>query len=150
MTDKPYGIRQYGFPHICDIDTAQRRVQGRKQLVCGIHPGFSNLIEKGGFTGVGISHQRDRRDIRFYTRLPPLLTLLLNFFQARLYLYNTITQQTTVGFELGFTRTAQTNPAFLPFKVGPATNQTRGQMTQLRQFNLQLTFVGTCTLSKNI
>lgn len=70
--------------------------------------------------------------------------------QARLDLQNTITQQTTVGFELGFTRTAQTNPALLPFKVGPATDQTRSHMAQLRQLNLQLTFMGTRTLGKNI
>jgi hypothetical protein len=38
----------------------------------------------------------------------------------------------------------------LPFKVGPATDQTRSHMAQLRQLNLQLTFMGTRTLGKNI
>ncbi len=37
MADKPYGIRQYRFTDVCDVNTAQRRVRGRKQLVCGIH-----------------------------------------------------------------------------------------------------------------
>ena len=150
VTDKPYGIRQHRFTDVCNVNTAQRRVQGRKQLVCGINLGLGYLVKQGGFTGVGIPHQRHRRDVGFGACPTPLLTLFLDSFQTREDLGNSATQQTTVGFELGFTRAAQTNPAFLSFKVGPATHQTRCQMTQLRQLNLQFPFVGTCTLSKNV
>jgi hypothetical protein len=80
----------------------------------------------------------------------PCSRCFLNAFETREDLGNTITQKTTVGFELGFTRATQTNPAFLSFKVGPATHQARRQVTQLRQLNLQLTLMGTRTLGKNI
>jgi hypothetical protein len=47
-------------------------------------------------------------------------------------------EQTTVGFELGFARAAQSDPALLPLQVGPAANQARRQMFELSQFDLQL------------
>src|SRR5690606_41703288 len=59
-------------------------------------------------------------------------------------------QQPAVGFQLGFTRAAQTNTALLPFQVGPAAHQSGGLVFQLGQFYLQLTFVGTGALGKNI
>lgn len=79
-----------------------------------------------------------------------LLALFFNFFQPRRDLHNTVTQQTAVSFELGFTRAAQTNPAFLSFKVGPAANEASRHVTQLRQLDLQFPFVGTRSLGKNI
>jgi hypothetical protein len=63
---------------------------------------------------------------------------------------NAVTQQATVGFQLGFTRATQANTAFLALKVRPAPYQTRRHMTQLRQFNLQFTFKGASALGKDI
>ena len=74
----------------------------------------------------------------------------MNLFQPGVNIFNPFAQQTAVGFELGFTRPAQTNPPFLTLKVSPATDQTGRLKLQLRQFNLQLTFMGTRTLGKNI
>ncbi len=45
MADKPNGIRQHGFTDIRYINAAQRRIQGRKQLVCGVHLGLSDLVK---------------------------------------------------------------------------------------------------------
>ena len=78
VANKPYGICKYGFTDICNVNTPQRRVEGGKQLVCRVDPRFGDAIEKGRFTGVGISHQRNSRNVGFDTRLPPLLTLLFN------------------------------------------------------------------------
>ena len=82
MADKPYGIRQHRFTDVCNVNTAQRRVQGRKQLVCGLHLGLGYLVKQGGFTGVGIAHQRHRRDVGFRSRPTSLLTLFLYTFQT--------------------------------------------------------------------
>ena len=82
MTDKPYGIRQHRLTDVSNVNTAQRRVQGRKQLVCGINLGLGDLVKQGGFTGVGIPHQRHRRDIGFRSSPTSLLTLFLNSFQT--------------------------------------------------------------------
>jgi len=59
-------------------------------------------------------------------------------------------QKPAVGFQLGFTRAAQADAAFLPFQVCPAAHQAGGQVAQLRQFHLQLAFVRACPLRKNI
>ena len=48
MTDKPYGIRQHGFTDVRYVYTAQRWVQGRKQLIRCVNPGFGDLVEQGG------------------------------------------------------------------------------------------------------
>ena len=52
-----------------------------------------------------------------------------------------LAEQSTVGLELGFTRATQADTAFLPLKVGPAAHQTRGQVLELSQFDLQLALV---------
>ncbi|MNR30248.1 hypothetical protein D3C85_1476930 [compost metagenome] len=82
MTNKPYGIRQHCFTDICDVNATQRRIKGRKQLVCGINLGLSNLVKQGGFTGVGIPHQRHRWDVSFGSRTTSLLTLFFNSCQT--------------------------------------------------------------------
>ncbi|VAL69515.1 Uncharacterised protein [Enterobacter kobei] len=92
MADKPYGIRQHRFTHVCYVNTTQRRIQGRKQLVCGINLGLGYLVKQGGFTGVGITHQRHGRDVSFGSRPTPLFTLFLYTFQTREDLGNTATQ----------------------------------------------------------
>ena len=46
MANKPYGIRQHRFTDVCNINTAQRWVKGRKQLVCGINSGFGYLVKQ--------------------------------------------------------------------------------------------------------
>lgn len=61
-----------------------------------------------------------------------------------------IAQQATVGLQLGLTRTAQADPPFLALQVRPAAHQASRQMAQLRQLNLQLTFMGTRPLGEDI
>jgi hypothetical protein len=49
--------------------------------------------------------------------------LTLELDQPLLQQLDPFAEQTTVGFELRFARTAQSDPAFLPLQVGPAANQ---------------------------
>lgn len=56
MTNKPYGIRQHGFANVRYINTAKRRVERRKKLVCGVDFSIRYLVKQGGFTGIGIPH----------------------------------------------------------------------------------------------
>ncbi len=46
-----------------------------------------------------------------------------------------------VGFELGFAGPAQPDAALLTLEMGPAAHQTRGQMLELGQLDLQLALV---------
>jgi hypothetical protein len=63
---------------------------------------------------------------------------------------NANAEQTTVGFELGFARAAQADAALLPLQVGPAANQSRRQMFELSQFDLQLALRTLRSLRKDI
>ena len=60
-----------------------------------------------------------------------------------------ITHQAPVDFKLGFAGPTQTDTALLPLKVSPAAHQARGQMHQLRQFDLQFSFVTACALQSD-
>ena len=71
----------------------------------------------------------------------------LEFFLER---GDTFAKQAAVSLQLLFTRTTQTDAAFLPFEVGPAANQTGGEMLQLGQFDLKLALVAARTLGENI
>jgi hypothetical protein len=56
-----------------------------------------------------------------------------------------------VSFQLRFTFTAaHANPAFLPRQVAPESGQSRQQVLQLRELNLQLAFFGAGALGENI
>ena len=67
----------------------------------------------------------------------------MNRFDAR-------SQKTAVGFELSFPRSSQTNPPFLTLKVRPAANQSCRHILKLSELYLQLTLVGTRTLSEDV
>ena len=59
-------------------------------------------------------------------------------------------KQTSIGLQLGLTGTTHTDPAALPFEMRPAANQSRRQMLQLGQLDLQLTLVRACALGKDV
>ena len=65
-------------------------------------------------------------------------------------LLDAIANQAAVDLELRLSRTAQADATLLAFKVGPAAHQTRGQMFELCEFDLQLTFARACALSEDI
>ena len=46
MTNKAYGVSQYRFADVGDVNTAQRWVQGGEQLVRGIDFRFGYLVEQ--------------------------------------------------------------------------------------------------------
>ena len=71
-------------------------------------------------------------------------------FQAGLQGADTLGDQTPVGFELGFARSSQTNAALLPLEMGPASDQARGKVRQLRQLHLELAFEASRPLRKDI
>ena len=98
MADKADGIRQDHISDIGDIQTAQRRVQRRKQLICGKDIGRCHSIKQRRLTGVGIAHQRHGRDVRFGSRLTSLLALFFHPLKTGQNLADTTAQQAAVGF----------------------------------------------------
>jgi hypothetical protein len=83
-------------------------------------------------------------------RFAPALTLRTHAVQALLQLFDPRPQQAPVSFELRLTGTAQAYAAFLSLEMGPPTHQSRGQVFQLRQLDLQLAFMAASTLGEDI
>ena len=76
--------------------------------------------------------------------------LAAQFFEPRLERLDALADQTAVGFELRFARTAQADTAFLALEVSPRANQPRRQILQLRELDLQLAFVAAGALREDI
>ncbi|MNU85057.1 hypothetical protein D3C71_747940 [compost metagenome] len=74
-----------------------------------------------------------------------------HLFKLALELDDTVLQQTTVGFDLGFTRTAhKPAAAALAFKVSPGPDQTTLLVIKMRQIDLQRAFLGGGTAAENL
>ncbi|RMT76931.1 hypothetical protein ALP40_05465 [Pseudomonas viridiflava] len=150
VANEAHRVGQHDGTQIVELQSTQGRVQRGKQLVGCKNVRIGHGIEQRRLAGVGVAHQRYRRNVRTAATTTGLITLAANLFQATLDLPQADPEQATVGFELGFTRTTQTNPAFLAFKVRPATYQTRTHVLKLGQFDLQLAFMGTRALGKDV
>ncbi len=104
--------------------TSIAATSGRGWQTTGLprRPALRDAIEKGRFTGVGISHQRNSRTSALIRDCRPCSRCFSTLSGA------TVSARcdyaTNDGrFRAGFTRTTQTNPAFLSFKVGPASTR---------------------------
>ena len=58
--------------------------------------------------------------------------------------------QPAIGLELRLARSAHADTAFLPLEVGPAADQPRGKVLELRQLDLQLAFRALGPLRENV
>ncbi len=63
---------------------------------------------------------------------------------------NTICDQAVIQLELSLPGTTHADTTLLPIEVGPAADQPRGHVPQLRQLDLQLALMGACALRKDI
>src|SRR3569833_1524453 len=78
------------------------------------------------------------------------MPLALHFFQSFVELIDTMLNQAPGGLERSFARAAQADAALLPFQMGPAAHKSRGQVAELGEFHLQLSFEGCGALGKNV
>ncbi|RMN81584.1 hypothetical protein ALQ52_04413 [Pseudomonas cannabina pv. alisalensis] len=150
MTNEAHGVGQHDRTQVIELQTAQGRIECGEQLIGRKHVRIGDRVEKRRFAGVGVTHQRHRRNIGTTPPATGLVTLAANLLEPAFDLTQAHPQQTTVGFELGFPRTAQADTPFLTLKVSPAADQTGAHVLKLGQFDLQLAFVSTRPLGENI
>ncbi len=79
-----------------------------------------------------------------------MFALLVDPLQPAVELTDPLTEQAPVGLELRLTRPAQADATLLPLQMGPAADQTRRQMFELCQLNLQLALEAARALGENI
>ena len=135
---------------IRQMNLARGGVERRKQLIGREAAGVGECIEQRRFAGVGVAHQRHRKHPRAIARTALHGALALQFFEFFAQQFDAHAEQAPVGFQLRLARAAQTNAAFLPLQVGPATHQARRQVLQLRQLDLNLALVALGALRENI
>ena len=152
IADKTDGVRQRSqAPRLAQIELTRGGVQRGEKLISGIGTRLDQGIEQGGFAGIGITHQRNREGIATLALLALRLALLFDLGQALLGPFDGVANHSLVQLDLLFTRAAaHASAAGLAFKVGPAPDQTRRDILQPRQFDLQLALMTSGALRKNL
>ncbi len=108
LSDKAYGIgqqkRKIAYNHL-----AHRRIKRGKEFVLRKDFGFGQQIDEGGFSHIGITHQRDTDKTAAVLALRGFLTVDIRktLFEQR----HAVQNDAAVHFELCFARSAQTHTA---------------------------------------
>src|SRR5207244_866045 len=130
--------------------SADRGVERGEQLVLGQQMRARERVEQRGFPGVRVADERDGRYFGSSPFLAARFALSLGPLGATGQVANAPGHEATVGLELGFSRSTQTDAALLSLEVGPAADQTRRQMLVLSELDLELAFEGCCTLREDV
>src|SRR6185369_3014984 len=130
---------------------SRRRIESRKHALLCVHVAFGQRVQKRGFSSVRITDYRDHRQALSCPTFATFLTTMTLRFDLSLETVDAIANATTIGFELCFTRTSTTDPTGQTRKRRILTrDQTRQQIFQLRQLDLDLSFFRLCTLREDV
>ena len=132
-----------------DFPAAGPRVESREQLVGHQHVGSRQHLHQAALARVGVADERygDLVVATGHLAATPTLDLLQPTFQLR----NSTIDQTSVGLDLTLARTATGSDAtFDAFEVSPQPFQSRPEVEQLSQLDLQFGFVGLSTSGEDV
>ena len=151
LADEADGVRDHHRGVTRQHDAPNGGIQGCEQLVGDIRVGAGQGAEQGGFAGVGVTHQRQRRNRDLGALLAARLALQFDLLQARRQRLDSLAQQTPVGLKLGFAGTTVADTATpLTLEVGPAAHQARGDVLELRQLHFELAFMTARALREDV
>ena len=133
------------------LQLAQGRIERREQHVPRQNLGVGQAVEQRRLAGVGVTDQGDRRIRHALSRQALQSAGAAHVGELGLQGDDTIDQQTPVGLNLGFTRSAEeTEAAALAFEVGPGADQTRALIVEPGQFDLQAAFARAGAAAKDL
>src|SRR5690606_13763839 len=116
------------------------RIEGREELVLRLEARPRQRVEQRRLARVRVADERDGGQLRAKPFLAAGLALALHALEPLLQHADALAEQPAVGLELRLTRAPQADAALLPLEVRPASDQPRGQVLELRELDLQLTF----------
>ena len=131
-------------------DSTHERIERSEQLIGDVGVCASQRSEQRRLASVRVTDESHRRNRDFDPTLTSGLTLLLQLFETTTQYAHSLAEQTTVRLELGFTGAAKTDTAFLTLEVSPPANETARQMTQLREFHLELALMAARALREDV
>ena len=150
MAYETRGVRQDRGAVGRQFDAPQARVQRREQLIRGVILRARKQVEQRSLAGVRVSDEGNRRQVRPPARAAAEFAPAVDPREALANGLDALPDHALVEFELLFAGAAQADTAFLPVQMGPAAFQTRAQMPQLGEFDLQLAFVRTGPLGEYV
>ena len=118
----------------------QGRVQGREELIGGMHSCARQPIEEGRLAGVRVADERHHRDPRALPRPAVDLAPAFDGVELPADSLDALADEAPIGLELGLARATKSDAAALPFEVGPAAHEAGRQVPKLRELHLEPAF----------
>ena len=150
LGDEAYGIRQDYIQIVGNRQLPGGGVQGVEKPVVGRNACPGELIQQGGFSGIGIAHNGHHRDGVFHSPLTLDTPNLANLFQLPFQTVDPLPDMAAVRFQLGFAGSPGADAAALPGQAGAHAGQPGQQIFILRQLHLKPAFPGLGSLGENV
>src|ERR1022692_2014506 len=150
VLDETHGVRNDDRFRARQLQTPQRRIERRKELVRGEALGAGQTIEQCRLAGVGVADQRDVANRGTPPRVALRLALAGDVLQSLLEQLHPRADQPPVALELRLARPPQPDAALLPLEVSPSADQPRRQVSELRELDLKLAFRALRPLGEDI
>src|SRR6185295_771990 len=130
---------------------ARRRVERREQLVGGIHVAVDERVEERRLACVGVADQRDAERLVLLACTPLRAALALDALELLANALDALADHAAIELDLCFARAAaRADAAALPLEVAPAAHQSRREVLQPRQVDLELAFVAARALAEDL
>ncbi len=150
LVDEADGIDEHDFIAVRQTKRAGCRVECRKELIFDEDTGARERVHQGGFSGVGVTDERNCSKRRFVALLALQRAGALDRFQSLFQMTDALADAPAVDFELRFTRAARADAAAQPRQMRPLARQARQQIFELCKFYLHLALVAARALGENI
>ena len=125
-------------------------VERCEQQVLSHDPRAGDGVEQARLAGIGVTDQRDDGERHRIAGAALQLTGAAHLVEAALENENAVLNLASVGFDLGFARTAKkAAAAALTLKVGPGADQTALLVIEMGEFDLQHTLAGRGALTED-
>ncbi len=125
-------------------------VKSSKQLIVGVHRIFFNQsVQKCGFAGISISHNRDHRHRDFHSFCSLNFPMIFNFFYFFFQIRDSIPEFSLVYFKFLFSKTGSyTGNPYLLFKRRVLAFQTGQIIIFFGKFNLKFCLSAPCPVGE--
>ena len=150
IAQKSYRVRKQRAAARRQAHGAHRGIERGEHFRGGKHVGMSERVEQRGFSGVGVTHQRDHAQRHGLARAAARGALAAHGFDGFFYFADAVADAPAVGFQFLFARSARADAAAQPRKFFAAPGKPRQQIIQLRQLHLQLAFARARVHGENI